>query len=44
MKNHIWFYSKGNYYRCCKRCGVIENKKNINKECKGKVEVELRSK
>lgn len=41
-EKHEWFYYKEDKFRSCKKCGVIENDKNTNGNCVGKVEMKLR--
>lgn len=40
---HEWFYWKQDPFRCCKKCGAVENRKITNRDdCPRKVEVKLR--
>lgn len=41
-EKHEWFTYKNDKFRSCKKCGVIENNKNTNGNCVGKVEMKLR--
>lgn len=41
-EKHKWFTYKDDKFRSCKKCGVVENDKNSNGNCVGKVEMKLR--
>lgn len=41
-EKHEWFTYKDDKLKSCKKCGVIQNEKNINSNCIGKVELKLR--
>lgn len=43
MNKHVWFYFKGDDFRSCQECGIIENKNNTESECKGQSKIELRN-
>lgn len=39
---HDWFYWKDLKYRVCRNCMVVENAKNTERDCRGKVRITLR--
>lgn len=39
---HAWFFFKNDKFLSCAKCGVIQNEKNKDSNCRGHVKVELR--